>query len=198
MGKESNIKDDRKFKEIKEQGKLEQLALDTQIKKVKVEELENKLKRAQERQTLNNENAQGAYGTAAEPRKSLSTFLRNKNKADVSLVSILDRKAAILIRITTTLVSAIIVFHHYIDENVILGSVISNILIAGMLITLILSLLRKVIHSQDLQLGNQIRANYMISKNNGAKALMLDLAYLVFLFTFLIVAIVFLVGKFSV
>jgi len=185
-------------------------------------------------------NAEGTYGTAAEPRKSLSTFLRNKNKADISLVSILDRKAAILIRITTTLVSAFIVFHNYIDENVLFGGIMSDILIGGMLITLVLSLLaakpftwifsqvfrkeilpkhpnledniyfavepcsleeyeeamRKVVQSQDLQLGNQIRANYMITKNNGAKAMMLDLAYIVFLLTFVIIGIIFVYGKF--
>jgi len=187
-------------------------------------------------------NTGGMYGTSSEPRKALSTFLRNKNRSDVSLVSILDRKAAILIRITTTLVSVLIVFHQYIHENVILGSLIGNVLTVGMLITLVLSLLaakpfswifsqvfkkeilpkhpnledniyyavepctleeyeaamRKVIQSQDLQLGNQIRANYMISKNNGAKALMLDIAYLVFLFTFLIVAGIYVYGQYAI
>ena len=56
--------------------------------------------------------------------------------------------------------------------------------------------MRKVIYSQDLQLGNQIRANYMLSKNNGAKALLLDVAYIVFLLTFLIVGVIFLSSKF--
>jgi len=123
-----------------------------------------------------------------------------------------------------------------------LGGIISDVLIVGMLITLVLSLLaakpfswifsrvfkkeilpnhpnledniffavepctleeyeeamRKVVESQDLQLGNQIRANYMVTKNNGAKALMLDLAYIVFLLTFIIIGVIFAYSKFSV
>ena len=93
------------------------------------------------KKSFDKNNSVGIYGTIGEPRKSLSTFLRNKNKSDISLVSILDRKAAILIRIATALISAFIVFHGYIDEHVSFGGVISDVLIAGMLITLVLSLL---------------------------------------------------------
>ncbi len=210
-------------------------------KDVTTKKQENKLESINAKKEFKINNSSGTYGTIAEPRKSLSTFLRNKNKADIAVVTILDRKAAILIRITTTLVSAFIVFYHYIDKNVALGSIITYVLISGMLITLILSLLaakpfgwvfsrvfkkevlpkhpnledniyfavepctleeyeeamRKVVQSQDLQLGNQIRANYMVTKNNGAKAILLDVAYLVFLLTFIIIGIIFIYSEFS-
>lgn len=242
MTKDGNSKNPKAYKAIKEQMKLDQLALDTKMKELKVEEQATKLQAIKETHEIEAQGNLGMYGTAKEPRKALSTFLRNKNKSDISLVSILDRKAAILIRITTTLVSAFIIFHDYIVENVPLGSQISTVLVAGMLVTLILSLLaakpfgwifsrvfkkeilpkhpnleenifyavepctleeyedamRKVILSQDLQLGNQIRANYMLTKNNGAKAVLLDAAYIVFLFTFIIVGAIFLFGKFSI
>jgi len=216
--------------------------ISTEVQMISEERKGLKLESKKNKKELKKSNSNGIYGTVTEPRKSLSTFLRNKNKADISLVSILDRKAAILIRITTTLFSAFIVFHQYIDENVMLGGIISDVLIVGMLITLVLSLLaakpfswifsrvfkkeilpqhpkledniffavepctleeyeeamRKVVESQDLQLGNQIRANYMVTKNNGAKALMLDLAYIVFLLTFIIIGIIFVYSKFSV
>ncbi len=234
-------KDLKTHKKEKAKLKLKQLELDQRLKEIKVQEIEHKHKRSVLKNSIEDINGEGLYGTPIEPRKSLASFLRNKNKSEISLVAILDRKAAILIRIATTLVSGLIVFHEYIDANVVYGHTIGSILIGGMLITLILSLLAakpfgwifgqvfkkeilpkhpnleenifyavepctleeyetamgKVVKSQDLQLGNQIRANYMLSKNNGIKAIILDLAYVVFLLSFVVVGVIFLFGKFS-
>lgn len=206
--------------------------------KQNIKKLKQKLKQA--KQALKDKNAEGRYGTVSEPRKSLSTYLRNQNKLEVSMVTILDRKASILIRISTSLVSAIIIFHGYIEENVSNGHTISHILLFGLLITLVLSILatkpflsilrrvmkkeiqpihpgleennflmmkkcdlkeyeesmEKVVQSQDLQLGNQIRANYILARNNRYKAAMLDVAYNVFLITFILVGVIFSLSRF--
>ena len=37
------------------------------------------------KKSFDKNNSVGIYGTIGEPRKSLSTFLRNKNKSDISL-----------------------------------------------------------------------------------------------------------------
>jgi len=54
----------------------------------------------------------------------------------------------------------------------------------------------KVLNSQDLQIGNQVRFNYILSSNIGYKYMLLDWAYNIFLLTFLVVAGVFLFSKF--
>ena len=226
----------------KEQKKLEKKAkkeAELRIAQAKAEELEIKRNKALAKQASEDLNADGMFGTSSEPRKSLSTYLRNQNKLEVNLVAILDRKAAILIRIATTMISALIVFHGYIDENVRNGHMLSQILIIGLMVSLVLAILStkpfgaavrrmyqreiqpthptieennfllfnvcsleeyeesmiKVVNSQNLQLGNQIRANYILAKNNMYKAKMLDIAYNFFLLTFLIVGIVFSTGN---
>ncbi|MEM0993625.1 MAG: Pycsar system effector family protein [Bacteroidota bacterium] len=225
------------LKSEKKRLKLEQEAADLRIKVAKAAELEAKLERSKKKDSNEATNIEGHYGTAAEPRKSLSTFLRNQNKFDVSAVAILDRKAATLIRMCTTIVSGSIIFHDYIDTNVNGGQIITIILIAGLLTSLVLAILatkplhkfandkiakevtgerlkleenifvitarnsleeyetamEKVVQSQNLQLGNQIRASYFIGKYNDAKARMIDHAYSIFLTSFLLAGLVFLV-----
>ncbi|MEM1358451.1 MAG: hypothetical protein AAGF89_09640 [Bacteroidota bacterium] len=56
------------------------------------------------------------FDTATEPRKSLSTFLRNQNKLYVNAINVIDRKAAIMIRVNSTIVSAILIFFQYVAE----------------------------------------------------------------------------------
>ena len=56
----------------------------------------------------------------------------------------------------------------------------------------------KVVGSQELQIGNQVRANYALMKYIVTKYLLLDVAYGVFLFSFVAVAGVFLTGKFFI
>ena len=58
----------------------------------------------------------GLYYTKKEPRKSLSTFLRNQNKLYVNYFNMIDRKAAIMIRVNSTIISAIVIFSQYINS----------------------------------------------------------------------------------
>ena len=97
------------------------VSMELKIKELKAKELEAKLQKIKLKESAESGNTTGLFGTDAEPRKALSTYLRNQNKAEISFVAILDRKAAILIRICTTLISGIIVFNTYIEENVVLG-----------------------------------------------------------------------------
>ena len=213
-----------------------------ELKELAQKELKLNLK--QQKLTAKNENELtneiGPFGTVSEPRKSLSTFFRNQNKMDVSLISIIDRKASILIKICSTTISALIVFREYIDNNVTNGSMISIVLIIGLTITLSLAILatkpfvsriakvvkkdihpsypaleqnlfvgsqvncslaeyetamQKVIQSQNLQLGNQIRATYLIGKGNKFKSTLVDWAFNAFLGTFIIVTLIYIVSE---
>lgn len=56
------------------------------------------------------------YWTKKEPRKSLSTFFRNQNKLMVNMLNMMDRKASMMIRINSTLVSGIVVFFEHITQ----------------------------------------------------------------------------------
>jgi len=56
------------------------------------------------------------FWTKKEPRKSLSTFFRNQNKLMVNMLNMMDRKASMMIRINSTLVSGIVVFFEHISE----------------------------------------------------------------------------------
>lgn len=236
--------------EEQEKSRLKELKRITKAKKAELEykaleQRENQLLIKQQKQNdklaIEQINQDGKFGTKAEPRKALSTFFRNQNKLDISLVSILDRKAAILIRICSTIISALIVFHDFIDNNVDNGHLISIVLMIGLMITLVLAILATkpfvskmkktkktqidahyqkleenvfagsqvqctleewenamevVVRSQDLQLGNQIRASYLIGQNNGFKSRLVDWAFNTFLCSFMIVGIIYIVSKF--
>ena len=54
----------------------------------------------------------------------------------------------------------------------------------------------KVVNSQNLQLGNQIRANFLLARNNSYKATMVMRAYNIFLITFVVAGVLFLISKF--
>ncbi|MEM1259214.1 MAG: hypothetical protein AAGH81_11835 [Bacteroidota bacterium] len=56
------------------------------------------------------------YHTKKEPRKSLSTFFRNQNKLMVNMLNMMDRKASMMVRINSTLVSGIVVFFENISQ----------------------------------------------------------------------------------
>jgi len=237
---EAELKKKGEKQELKEL-KLKTKKLELKLKQMKAREIEDKHKKSLLKSDENSGNIGGQFGTNAEPRKSLSTYLRNQNKAEISIVSILDRKAAILIRICTTLISGLVVFQGYIEENVSHGHLISHILMAGLTITLICAILAtkpagrllrriyknriqeehanleeniflltdanislhdyeeamsKVVKSQNLQLGNQIRANYVLAVNNVLKARILDVSYSIFLCTFVVIGIAYVVCKF--
>ncbi|MEM0930822.1 MAG: Pycsar system effector family protein [Bacteroidota bacterium] len=59
---------------------------------------------------------QELFWTKKEPRKSLSTFFRNQNKLMVNMLNMMDRKASMMIRINSTLVSGIVVFFEHISQ----------------------------------------------------------------------------------
>jgi hypothetical protein len=180
------------------------------------------------------------YWTKKEPRKSLSTYFRNQNKFIVSSLAIADRKAMIMIRVNSTIVSVSILFYRYLNENLTHGWLIGLILIVGTGGALVFSVLSarpnglwiyrffkkhiepkypeleynnfmpmgqptleqyelsmdKVVRSQELQIGNQTRFAFAIQRYLGNKYRLLDIAYNLFLISFLLIALVFVVGRF--
>lgn len=192
-------------------------------------------------ETKSKVDTKGLFDTKKEPRKSMHTYLRNQNKVMVSSIVVADKKAAILIRINVTIVSGLVVFQNFINENVASGHLISIILIIGIMISLILAILSakpfgglirkffikevepkypnleennfivfdrtplekyeesmaKVLKSQDLQVGNQVRFNFVLSSSIGYKYVLLDWAYNIFLLSFISVSVLFLIAKFT-
>jgi hypothetical protein len=87
------------------------------------------------------ENKEGTlYWTKKEPRKSFATFQRNQNKLMANSLNQIDRKAAIMIRMNTTIVSGIIVFFKYISE-ISSGVLIGSVLVMSLATSLILAIL---------------------------------------------------------
>jgi len=246
MEKNENSNNENKDKVVEDKGKqikedIDKAQLRIRIKKAKVEKAELKLMQAKQKLQLQEENTFGKFGTEFEPRKSLSTYLRNQNKFEVSAIAILDRKASILIKMCPTLISGLIILNEYIVNNVADGRLITIVLVTGLLISLILAIIsikpssrgfdkiveehikpvspelvenlffvweidsfekyqkgmEEVIRSQDLQLGNQIRANYILGKSNVRIANFIDYAYIVFLLSFVIAGLVFLLSNFG-
>ncbi|WP_324027807.1 hypothetical protein QSV08_07630 [Maribacter sp. BPC-D8] len=56
------------------------------------------------------------FHTDKEPRKSLHTFLHNQNKFYLNSFNMIDRKAAIMIKVNATIISAIIIFFKHIKN----------------------------------------------------------------------------------
>lgn len=208
----------------------------------KILEAENKISKNVEKNEWKELNKMGLFGTPGEPRKSLNSFLRNQNKLLVNVMAIFDRKAAILIRICSAIITGLIAFHEYIDLHVVNGYSISIVLIIGLLISLMLALLatkphnfmgkwifnkyikpshpslkenlvlliespnleeyqmamKEVVNSQDLQLGNQIRANYLLSMNNKFDAMLLGFAFNIFMISVIVAGVIFLLSRFAI
>ncbi|MEH0157285.1 hypothetical protein V6R21_24440 [Limibacter armeniacum] len=82
---------------------------------------------------------EGLFITKKEPRKSLQTFLRNQNKMVINAFNMIDRKAAIMIRINATIISAIIVFFEYI-KGIEMGEYIGAVMVIASFISLILAI----------------------------------------------------------
>lgn len=177
----------------------------------------------------------GLYDTKKEPRKSMGVYLKNQNRLIMNSISIADKKAAILIRINTAIISALIVFESYFEANESFNDRIVPILIVGLSISLIFAILsakpfsytmynvfnkvikkkypkleennfmlfevpefeeyeasmKKVLKSQDLQIGNLTRFNYFMSKSISRNYFQLEIAYTVFLITILIVTVIY-------
>jgi len=81
------------------------------------------------------------YDTKKEPRKSMGVYLKNQNRLIMNSISIADKKAAILIRINTAIISALIVFESYFEGNASFSKQIIPILIIGLSISLIFAIL---------------------------------------------------------
>lgn len=175
------------------------------------------------------------YDTQKEPRKSFGVYLKNQNRLIMSSIAIADKKAAILIRVNTAIISALIVFEGYFEGNSSFNNQIIPILIIGLSISLIFAILaakpfsytmykvfnktikkkypnleennfmifevpefdeyedsmKKVLKSQNLQIGNLTRFNYFMSKSISRNYIQLEIAYTAFLITFLIVTILY-------
>jgi len=181
-----------------------------------------------------------SYDTKKEPRKSMGVYLKNQNRLIMNSISIADKKAAILIRINTAIISALIVFESYFEGNASFNEKVIPVLIIGLSISLIFAILaakpfsyimynvfnkiikkkypkleennfmlfevpefdeyersmRKVLKSQNLQIGNLTRFNYFMSKSISRNYLQLEIAYTAFLITFLIVTVLYISSNF--
>ncbi|MBK3517752.1 hypothetical protein [Carboxylicivirga marina] len=81
------------------------------------------------------------FDTKQEPRKALSTFFRNHFKMLINRMVQADRKAMIMVRINTTIISLLIVFNQKMDVYIENGNQIGLVLLVGSGISLVLSLL---------------------------------------------------------
>lgn len=179
------------------------------------------------------------YDTLSEPRKSLSTFMRNQNKLYVNAINVIDRKAAIMIRINSTIISAFVIFFQHI-QSIPYGVFIGIIMIIFSFISLMLAInasrphlfqvlkaytenilpkykkteegmftigvnadisldeyeaaFEKVVNSQSLQIGNQVRRMYLFEKQQRMAFTRIELSYLAFMAGFSIAVITFIIG----
>ncbi|MCR8667427.1 hypothetical protein NO995_07030 [Aestuariibaculum sp. M13] len=179
------------------------------------------------------------FHSKKEPRKALQTFLRNQNKLVINSFNMIDRKAAIMIRINATIISVIIVFFDYV-KDIKMGNYIGGIMVVASFISLILAInasrphifklyrrfknkiggkylglehkvfsvgmfdrepledylkaYDKVLKSQELQVGNQIRTMYLLEKYTKDAFLHLELSYWAFIIGFSSMVFLFIVG----
>ncbi|CAM1359622.1 conserved membrane hypothetical protein [Tenacibaculum litoreum] len=177
----------------------------------------------------------GLFTTKKEPRKSFATYQRNQNKFYLSTLNLIDRKAAIMLKVNATILSASVIFFNYITE-INFGIKIAIILIITSFTSLIFSILaskpnslafykrfkrdvvskykkreenlfmigmssgktleeyekayNKVLNSQELQIGNQVRTMFLLEKEMKRGYFYLELAYSSFLIGLLILILV--------
>lgn len=79
------------------------------------------------------------FETKKEPRKTFQTFLRNQVKIQINSFNMIDRKAAIMIRINSTIISAVIIFYSKI-QSLPFGNYIGMILIITCFFSLLFAL----------------------------------------------------------
>ncbi len=96
-------------------------------------------RRAKAIEKQRNESDSPIFETKREPRKAFATFLRNQNKLYVNTVNVIDRKAAIMIRVNSTIISAVVIFYDYIKE-IQCGSVIGVSLVTFSFVSLMLAI----------------------------------------------------------
>ncbi|MET1260665.1 hypothetical protein ABV409_15060 [Flagellimonas sp. DF-77] len=115
-------------------------------------------------ETLEN---QELFWTKKEPRKSLATFFRNQNKLMVNMLNMMDRKAAMMIRINSTLVSGIVVFFEHLSQ-IQGGKIIGVIIVFFSFISLVSSIFaaRPPISKFSRDFRKKIGASYPEAEKN--------------------------------
>lgn len=115
----------------------------------------------------NTEEEKGLYYTKKEPRKAFATFQRNQNKFYLNTLNLIDRKAAIMLRVNATILSAAVIFYNHIS------SIKSGVLIGGILIVFtFISLMFSVLASKPNSLrfhrrfNKDIKTKYPSTKEN--------------------------------
>jgi len=101
--------------------------------------------------------------------KTLDTFLKNQSRLLMNSISIADKKAAILVRLNTTLVSGLIVLESYFVNNINLNQYILPFLIIGLSLSLLFAILVTKPFSFNLYytLNKVIKVNYpKLEENN--------------------------------
>ena len=181
------------------------------------------------------------FGMKNEPKKTLQTYLRNKSKLQINSFNIIDRKAAIMLRVNSAIISAIIIFYNKI-EMIPFGMIIGIVLIVSCLFSLMFALnasrphvfntifcfnkdakidrvkpeehifvagstaglslkeymqaYDKVVRSQKLQIGNQIRAMHFFENYSRKAFIQIEISYLAFMFGFFSTVVLFVIGMF--
>ncbi|MEL7119700.1 MAG: Pycsar system effector family protein [Bacteroidota bacterium] len=179
------------------------------------------------------------FYTKSEPRKAFATFMRNQNKFYVNSFNIIDRKAAIMIRVNSTIISAIVVFFDYV-QNIQYGTFIAVIMVLFSFFSMLFAInasrpqvfslskyyktkvvkkypekeknlfllgmhhrvsleeyeeaYDKLVKSQELQIGNQIRTMYAFEKQIFLSFNQIEIAYWSFMIGFSIVVAAFIIG----
>ncbi len=100
-------------------------------------------KRRKKKKTKNKSLEQdlGIYATDREPRKALGVYFKSQNRLIMNSIAIADRKAAILIRVNTAIVSGLIVFESYFRSSAHFNDFIIPVLIIGLSVSLFCALL---------------------------------------------------------
>jgi len=226
---------------LKEQIKKEILEELQQAKQSKKEAKEQKKKEKKEQKektelTEKVQESHGLYYTKSEPRKSFSTFMRNQNKFYLNSFNIIDRKAAIMIRVNATIISGIVILFQYM-QNIPYGTYIALVMVVSSFISLMFAInasrphfyslgkrfrsmvaskhqnleeliygvgmfdqvsieeyeaaYNKLLNSQELQIGNQVRTIYLFEKQIKNAFRHIEIAYDAFMVGFGLVVLAF-------
>lgn len=77
----------------------------------------------------------------ASKSKTMDTYLKNQNRMLMSSISIADKKAAILVRLNTTIVSSLIVVEGFLSADLDLNKFILPVLIVGLSLSLLFAIM---------------------------------------------------------
>ncbi len=113
------------------------------------------------------ENPKGLYYTKKEPRKSFATYQRNQNKFYLNTLNLIDRKAAIMLRVNATILSAAVIFYKNISA-IEYGEMIGTILIVFTFISLTFAILASRPNSLSFhrRFKRDISSKYQLNEEN--------------------------------